>query len=110
MSGDCTTLDREASFIPITEIEHSLGSVGEQGGVGGDNGGLDPGIIGYKGCHPVVGPEHESPNIHIISTKKFDGYRSARLAPMVLLKGERLAIFYHIIFFFFCVILLVLLL
>ena len=47
----------------------------------------DRGIMGYKGCHPVINPAFESP-IERVKTKDFDEYRSARLAPMITLKGE----------------------
>ena len=45
------------------------------------------GIMGYKGCHPVINPGFESA-IEETKTADFDEYRSARLAPMITLKGE----------------------
>lgn len=46
------------------------------------------GILGYKGCHPVIHPDFESPNLLLVDTESFDSYRSARLATMTLLKGD----------------------
>ena len=46
------------------------------------------GILGYKGCHPVIHPDHESPNLLLVGTESFDSYRTARLATMTLLKGN----------------------
>ena len=45
------------------------------------------GILGYKGCHPVINTGLEFP-IERVKTKDFDEYRVARLAPMITLKGK----------------------
>lgn len=45
------------------------------------------GVMGYKGCHPVMNPDFDS-TIEKVKTTDFDEYRSARLAPMITLKGE----------------------
>lgn len=46
------------------------------------------GVLGYRGCHPVVHPEFETPNVQEVLTADFDYYRAARLAPMTELKGR----------------------
>ena len=46
------------------------------------------GILGYRGCHPVMHPDYESPNLLFVETESFDKYRAARLATMTLLKGN----------------------
>lgn len=46
------------------------------------------GIMGYRGCHPVIHPDFDIPNIQQVLTTDFDSYRAARLAPMIDLKGN----------------------
>jgi hypothetical protein len=46
------------------------------------------GIMGYRGCHPIIHPDFEKANVQQVLTADFDSYRSARLAPMIELKGS----------------------
>jgi hypothetical protein len=46
------------------------------------------GIMGFRGCHPVIHPDFDTPNIQQVLTADFDHYRAARLAPMIELKGN----------------------
>lgn len=85
--------NRATSAVPIMlpalpcdntdlEIESTFTEAGEED--------RKHGVMGYRGCHPVMNPDFEQPNIEEVLTKDFDGYREARLAPMTELKGELL--------------------
>ena len=96
---DYTDLDRNANFEEAVFHQNYGGNRGKRvnhensgnNGNEGVNGGVDRRLIGYKGCHPVVNPEHESPNLEFVWTETFDAYRAARLAPMTELKGTKMS-------------------